>query len=194
MQIILGIDPGSRITGFGVISVSGVGRSNKYEYLDSGCIKTLGLIDKQADSPDDYYNLNKSKADISVIAARLKIIYKSVSELIVKYKPTQLAIEQVFVNKNVQSALKLGQARGAAILAAAMHDVPVFEYAPRQIKKAIVGTGAADKAQVQHMVTQLLSLSKVPGADAADALAIAICHLNQNGFFKMGRRLPLAKT
>ena len=183
MQIILGIDPGSRITGFGVISVSGVGRSNKYEYLDSGCIKTLGLIDKQADSPDDYYNLNKSKADISVISARLKVIYKSVSELIVKYKPTQVAIEQVFVNKNVQSALKLGQARGAAILAAAMHDVPVFEYAPRQIKKAIVGTGAADKAQVQHMVTQLLSLSKVPGADAADALAIAICHLNQNGFF-----------
>jgi crossover junction endodeoxyribonuclease RuvC len=183
MQIILGIDPGSRITGFGVISVSDVGRTNKYEYLDSGCIKTLGLIDKEIDNPDDYYNLNKSKADISVISARLKIIYKSVSELIIKYKPTHVAIEQVFVNKNVQSALKLGQARGAAILAAAMHDVPVFEYAPRQIKKAIVGTGAAEKSQVQHMVTQLLSLSKKPGLDAADALAIAICHLNQHSFY-----------
>ena len=186
MQIILGIDPGSRITGFGVISVSGTSGSKSYEYLDSGCIKTLGLIDQEIDKPDnydDYYNLNKSKADISVISARLKIIYKSVSELIVKYKPMQVAIEQVFVNKNVQSALKLGQARGAAILAASMYDVPVFEYAPRQIKKAIVGTGAAEKSQVQHMVTQLLSLSKVPGADAADALAIAICHLNHNGLF-----------
>jgi crossover junction endodeoxyribonuclease RuvC len=155
MKLVIGIDPGSRITGFGIVGIS----QNRYKYIDSGCIKTGVSSDIPA-------------------ASRLKIIYSSVSELINKYKPYQMAIEQVFVNKNVQSALKLGQARGVAMLAASMDGIPVFEYAPRKIKQAIVGTGAADKKQMQHMVTSILQLSSQPQEDAADALAIAICHLN----------------
>ena len=157
MTLVIGIDPGSRITGFGIVSYS----DNKFNYIDSGCIRTCA----------------SKKPDPSV-SDRLKIIYSSIDELIDKYKPNQMAIEQVFVNKNVQSALKLGQARGAAMVSGAMNNLEVFEYAPRQIKQAVVGTGAADKSQVQHMVTQILQLSKTPQADAADALAIAICHLN----------------
>lgn len=152
MSIILGIDPGSRITGYGVIKIE----RNKTIYLGSGCIKV-------------------AHDELSV---RLKRIFESVSEIITQFAPTSFAIEQVFMAKNPDSALKLGQARGAAIVAATQFDLPVAEYSARQIKQSVVGTGGADKAQVQHMVKQLLSLPKTPQADAADALAVALCHIH----------------
>ncbi|MBV4365123.1 crossover junction endodeoxyribonuclease RuvC [Erwinia sp. BNK-24-b] len=156
MAIILGIDPGSRITGYGIIRQ--VGR--QLTYLGSGCIRT-----NSTDLP-----------------SRLKLIYAGVSEIITQFQPEYFAIEQVFMAKNADSALKLGQARGAAIVAAVNHDLPVFEYAARQVKQTVVGIGSAEKSQVQHMVRTLLKLSANPQADAADALAIAIthCHLSQN--------------
>ncbi|WP_392562602.1 crossover junction endodeoxyribonuclease RuvC [Orbus sturtevantii] len=150
MSIILGIDPGSRLTGYGVIRQ--VGR--QLTYLGSGCIRT---------SADD-------------MPTRLKRIYAGVSEIILQFQPNMFAIEQVFMAKNADSALKLGQARGVAIVAAVNCDLPVFEYAARLVKQSVVGTGAADKKQVQHMVKMLLKLPASPQADAADALAIAITH------------------
>lgn len=150
MSIILGIDPGSRFTGYGVIAQQG----HKFSYLGSGCIK-LG------DNP---------------FPVRLKMIYQGVSQLIEQYSPDSFAIEQVFMAHNPDSALKLGQARGAAIVAATMADLPVSEYSARQVKQAVVGKGAAQKSQVQHMVTHILKLPATPQADAADALAIAMCH------------------
>lgn len=150
MAIILGIDPGSRITGYGVIQQQGA----KTQYLGSGCIR-LG------DAP---------------LPSRLKQVFDGVSQIIEQFKPDMFAIEQVFLAHNPDSALKLGQARGAAIVAATHFDLPVAEYSARQIKQAVVGKGAADKSQVQHMVTYLLSLPSKPQADAADALAVALCH------------------
>lgn len=150
MSIILGIDPGSRLTGYGVIRQ--VGR--QISYLGSGCIKT---------AVDD-------------LPTRLKRIYAGVSEIILQFQPDYFAIEQVFMAKNADSALKLGQARGSAIVAAVNNELPVFEYAARLVKQSVVGTGAADKKQVQHMVKMLLKLTASPQADAADALAIAITH------------------
>ncbi|MFC4698891.1 crossover junction endodeoxyribonuclease RuvC [Glaciecola siphonariae] len=152
MKIILGIDPGSRITGYGIIRVSG----NKTEYVGSGCIRVQ----------DEN------------LASRLHNVYTGVKEIIRQFQPTEFAIEQVFMAKNADSALKLGQARGAAIVAATGNALPVFEYSARQIKQSVVGTGGADKTQVQHMVTHLLKLGKTPQADAADALAVALCHLH----------------
>ena len=149
-MIILGIDPGSRITGFGVIKRTG----QKIEYIVSGCIRT-------GDGP---------------LAERLDKIFISVTEIIETYKPEQFAIEQVFMGKNVDSALKLGQARGVAIVAAAHLGLPVAEYSARTIKQAVVGKGSATKEQVQHMVQYLLKLPGKPQEDAADGLAIAICH------------------
>lgn len=164
MPIILGIDPGSRLTGYGVIRQTG----RQLTYLGSGCIRT---------AVDD-------------LPTRLKRIYAGVSEIIMQFQPEMFAIEQVFMSKNADSALKLGQARGAAIVAAVNCDLPIFEYAARLVKQTVVGTGAADKAQVQHMVKMLLKLPASPQADAADALAIAITHahsyqtLIQNSFKK----------
>ena len=152
MKIILGIDPGSRITGYGLIRVV----ANKAEYLASGCIKV---------------------ADEN-LATRLHNVFTGVTEIIRQFKPNEFAIEQVFMAKNPDSALKLGQARGAAIVAATNHTLPVFEYSARQIKQSVVGTGSADKTQVQHMVTHLLKLSSTPQADAADALGVALCHMH----------------
>ncbi len=153
-MIILGIDPGSRITGYGVIRQEG----RQLSYLGSGCIRM-------------------SESDL---AGKLKQIYAGVTELIIQFQPDEFAIEQVFMSKNADSALKLGQARGSAIVAAANTDLPVFEYSARSIKQAVVGTGAADKAQVQHMVKSILKLPAKPQADAADALGVAICHANTN--------------
>lgn len=156
MTIILGVDPGSRITGYGVIRQYG----RQLEYLGSGCIRT---------AVDD-------------LPSRLRLIYAGIKEVITQFHPDEFAIEQVFMARNADSALKLGQARGVAIVAAVNRGLPVFEYAARQVKQTVVGTGAAEKSQVQHMVKSLLKLSAHPQADAADALAIAIthCHLNQN--------------
>ncbi|MEC8443152.1 MAG: crossover junction endodeoxyribonuclease RuvC [Pseudomonadota bacterium] len=155
MPIILGIDPGSRVTGFGVINAPG---GQKVEYITSGCIR----------------------AGTGPLPERLQTIYQGVSQLIEEYCPQEFAIEQVFMGRNADSALKLGQARGVAILAAQLQSLPVHEYAPRTIKQAVAGTGAADKAQVQYMVQRLLKLPGLPQSDAADALAIALCHAHTN--------------
>ncbi|MBA6413191.1 crossover junction endodeoxyribonuclease RuvC [Parahaliea sp. F7430] len=150
MAVILGIDPGSVKTGFGIIHYH-AGRS---EYITSGVIRL-----PRAELPE-----------------RLGIIHASITELIALHSPQQLSIEQVFMAKNAGSALKLGQARGAAIVACVAQSLAVSEYSARQIKQSVVGTGAADKAQVQHMVKVLLKLPAQPQEDAADALAAALCH------------------
>jgi crossover junction endodeoxyribonuclease RuvC len=154
MDIILGIDPGSRFTGYGIISVDG----NIISHLDHGTIKT-------------------SNKDFS---ARLFHIYNELNHIITKHQPNQAAIETVFFAKNAQSALKLGQARGAAITAIASKALPLHEYSPKQIKQSITGTGAADKQQVQQMVKMLLKLNDIPQSDAADALACAVCHCHHH--------------
>ncbi|ABO23943.1 crossover junction endodeoxyribonuclease RuvC [Shewanella loihica] len=152
MPIILGVDPGSRITGYGVIQCQG----RQQIYLGSGCIRTQS---------DD-------------LPSRLKVIFDGISEIIRQYQPDEFAIERVFLAKNADSALKLGQARGAAIVAATNAQLPVAEYSATQIKNAVVGTGRAQKSQVQHMVQQILKLPAAPQADAADALGVALCHFH----------------
>ncbi|WP_050469734.1 crossover junction endodeoxyribonuclease RuvC [Herbaspirillum chlorophenolicum] len=147
---ILGIDPGLRTTGFGVIHKQG----NKLSYIASGTIKT----------PDGD------------LPQRLKVILSSVSEVVRTYAPDCAAIEKVFVNVNPQSTLLLGQARGAAICALVGADLAVAEYTALQVKQAVAGHGRAQKAQVQEMVARLLQLPGLPGTDAADALGVAICH------------------
>ena len=156
MAIILGIDPGSRLTGYGVIEQQG----RKFTYLGSGCIKAISAGED--------------------LGARLQTIFAGVSELIIQFKPDMFAIEQVFMATNPDSALKLGQARGAAIVAATNSGMTIAEYSARQIKQSVVGTGAADKTQVQHMVKSILKLPGTPQADAADALAVALCHAHSH--------------
>ena len=150
MTIILAIDPGSRVTGYGIIKKNG----QKLSYIGSGCIRLSG----------------------KELAPRLKQIFDGVTQIIEQYHPDEFAIEQVFMGKNADSALKLGQARGVAIVAACNAQLPISEYAARLVKQAVVGTGAATKDQVGHMVTQILKLPARPQEDAADALGIAICH------------------
>ncbi len=150
---ILGIDPGSRLTGFGVLDFD----SDRATYVASGTVQ----------STDGEF------------ADRLKWIFESVSEIVSQYQPDVVAIESVFVHRNAGSALKLGHARSAAICATFKSDVEVFEYAPREIKQAVVGNGSATKDQVQHMVVSLLGLDGEPSTDAADALATALCHGHQ---------------
>lgn len=147
---ILGLDPGSLRTGFGVIDCTVHGE----RHVASGCIRTGG----------------------GELSLRLREIYLGVAEVVEQYQPQEVAIERVFVHRNPDSALKLGQARGAALTAVSLSNAVVHEYAPRAIKLAIVGTGAADKAQVAHMIRALLGISGQLGADAADALAVGLCH------------------
>jgi crossover junction endodeoxyribonuclease RuvC len=147
---ILGIDPGLRVTGFGVVDKNG----SRLTYITSGRIRT----------PDGN------------LALRLKSILDGLAEVIVEQRPVQVALEKVFVNVNPNSTLLLGQARGTAICAAVMHGLPVAEYTALQVKQAVVGNGHAQKRQVQDMVRRLLSLAGEPSTDAADALACAICH------------------
>ena len=147
---ILGIDPGLRVTGFGIIEKNG----SKLAYVASGCIKS-----GDADLPD-----------------RLKTILAGLREIIGEHRPAQVAVEKVFVNVNPASTLALGQARGTAICAAVDAGLPVSEYTALQVKQAVVGNGHAKKEQVQEMVKRLLGLAGTPSADAADALACAICH------------------
>lgn len=150
MTILIGIDPGSRITGYGVIRVDG----SRFNYLASGCIRVEGEI----------------------LSERLKQIFAELQTILQTYQPHESAIEQVFMHQNPGSALKLGQARGVAIASLAMTNISVAEYSARQIKQAVVGQGAAKKQQVQHMVRVLLNLTGTPQVDAADALAVALCH------------------
>jgi len=153
---VLGIDPGSRTTGYGVIA----SQRQTSTYLTSGCIRT-----ESKDFP-----------------ARLGEIFSQLSDVIAATQPDQVAIEQVFVAKNAGAALKLGQARGAAITAAVTRKLPVFEYSARSVKQALVGTGAADKTQVQHMVKLMLSQQHQMGLDESDALAVALCHAHHQHF------------
>ncbi len=149
-MIILGIDPGSRITGFGLID----NQADRIKYIYSGAVKVAG----------------KS------LPQRLGHIYTAIEEIIRQYHPEQMSIENVFMSRNADSALKLGQARGAAICAGYQSGLEIAEYAPREIKKSVVGSGAASKEQVQHMVKRLLGIRQALQADEADGLAIAICH------------------
>jgi len=153
MAIILGVDPGSRATGYGLIETSG----SDQRYVASGCIRTK---------------------DRTVLAERLEEIFYGVKEIIDEFQPDEFAIEKIFMARSAESALKLGHARGVAIVVAVTNKLPVFEYEARKVKQAVVGTGAAKKEQVQHMVKTLLGLPGKPQSDAADALAIAICHIN----------------
>ncbi len=157
---ILGIDPGSRCTGYAVIDSDGF----RHRYLDSGYIKVKGETFPQ----------------------RLSDIFTRISLVIEQWQPTSAGIEQVFVNKNIDSALKLGQARGAAICAAAQAQLDIGEYTPRAIKKAVAATGGADKQQIQQMTKILLKLDFLPQCDEADALAIAICHANHMPLKQIG--------
>lgn len=150
---ILGIDPGSRLTGFGILDFA----ADRATYVASGSVQSA-----RGDFP-----------------SRLKLIYRSIAEIVNEFRPDAVAIESIFVHKNAGSALKLGHARSAALCATFEFDIDVFEYAPREIKLAVVGTGAATKEQVQHMVISLLQLDGTPSPDAADALAAALCHGHQ---------------
>jgi len=165
MTIILGIDPGSRITGYGLIKES----NQKLQYIDSGCIRT-------------------SDGELS---HRLLQIFNGICQLMENFTPDEVAIEQIFMHQNPNSALKLGHARGVAMVACASHRVNVSEYSARAVKQSVVGYGAAQKDQVKHMVVSILMLSSAPQSDAADALAIAICHSHtRNGLLakQLGRR------
>lgn len=154
-RIILGIDPGSLITGFGIIEMN----NGKFSLVKCDAI------------------VNKSETDLPV---RLGVIFQTLDSVIKKYKPDEIAIETAFYGKNAQSALKLGQARGVAMLSAVINKIALFEYSPREVKKAVVGNGAASKEQVQYMVRSILKLhtDKVGTKhyDTTDALAVAICH------------------
>lgn len=150
---ILGIDPGSGCTGYGVIKND----NNRHIHVANGSIRP----------PSQTSTSN-----------RLHYIYENILALIKQYSPRHLVIEKVFVGKNALSALKLGQARSCALIAAAATCIPVFEYSPREIKQAVTGYGTAVKSQIQHMITCLLQIDKKPAQDAADALAIALCHAN----------------
>jgi crossover junction endodeoxyribonuclease RuvC len=152
---ILGIDPGTRVVGYGVVDLVG----NRMRPVAHGVIR--------ADMAHDY-------------GARLRSIHDGLARVIVEHRPDQVAIEEAFYGKNAASALRMGEGRGVAILAAALHDRPLFQYTPAEVKKAVVGNGRAHKEQIQEMVRLLLGLPEIPEPeDAADALAVAICHCNR---------------
>lgn len=150
---VLGIDPGSRITGYGIV-----------EKQRSGLVELL------------HGEIRPAKHDF--FSASMVAIHEQLSAVIDKIKPDAIAIEDIFYGKNIKSLIKQGHVRGVAILAGALHHIPVFEYSPLEIKQAVVGYGRAEKSQVQMMVTKILHLHTMPPADAADALAVAICHIN----------------
>lgn len=164
-MLVLGIDPGSAITGYGLVKEVG----NSLRAVDYGCIRT---------------------ASSQPLEVRLKKIYREVCQLIEKYKPDHFVVEELFFNKNVRTALTVGQARGVILLAGAQSELPVHEYTPLQVKQAVVGYGRAEKAQVQFMVKTILSLPDIPKPDdVADALAIAICHTH---YYKSARILGIS--
>jgi crossover junction endodeoxyribonuclease RuvC len=167
-MIVLGIDPGSHITGYGIVENAG----NRLIHIDNGAIFT--------DSAEDF-------------PGRLKKIFDGILEIISSYHPDQVAIENIFFATNPQSALKLGQARGAAIVAAVHSGLPVSEYSALQVKQAVVGQGKAAKEQVQKMVRALLSLPEIAQPDASDALAVAICHINSYGLKQLSTGRVCAK-
>lgn len=160
MAVILGIDPGLEHTGYGVIEVTG----NQYKFIAAGRITT-----KPAES----------------IPQRLAVLAAGLHEVLTRHKPHTAAVEEVFVNVNAKSSLKLGQARGVCLLVPQQHNVPVSEYAARLVKKSLVGKGGAEKSQVAHMVKVLLPASTAASADAADALAVALTHAHHLTYQKL---------
>ena len=150
-MIILGVDPGTRVSGYGVIRTEG----NRFSHVENGCI---------APSPT------------AAMSIRLTAIFNRLEEIIVSFAPDRVVVEKVFFAKNAASALKLGQCRGVVLAVAGRHDVPVYEYSPTQIKQAVTGYGRADKQQVQQMVRMILGLPEIAQEDASDALAVALCH------------------
>lgn len=164
MSRILGIDPGSRVTGFGVVEAGG----DTARYVASGCVRVTG----------------------ETLPERLRCIFEGITEVLETHSPDEVAVEQVFMNRNASAALKLGQARGVAMVAGVLQSLPVSEYTPAQIKLTIAGHGGADKGQIQQMVRRLLSLPDSPPEDAADALAVALCH----GYSRrITERLPMVR-
>ena len=159
---ILGIDPGSRITGYGVIATNG----HDIGFVACGTIRT---------------------GDETDFSRRLLTIFQDLGEVIRTHQPTVAAVEDIFISRNARSALKLGHARGAAVVAALHHDLQVFDYPARQVKQTVAGYGQAEKSQVQQMVRTLLHLSSLPSTDAADALAVAICHAHQSAYRRWGQ-------
>lgn len=162
-MIILGIDPGSRVTGYGIIQE----KHQHLIYLDSGCIRT----------------------SVSNLGQKLLEIFNGITQLMQMHTPHEIAVEQVFMHQNPNSALKLGHARGAAMVAVAQYQSKIYEYSARTIKQAVVGSGSADKNQVKHMVITLLKLNRDPQNDAADALAVAICHSHSRKINLLNARL-----
>lgn len=159
-MLVLGIDPGLAILGYGLVEKS----CNTLRPLDYGTITTPASMD---------------------MSQRLVRIYDGIHELVDMFSPDAIAIEELFFNKNVKTAIAVGQARGVAIVAGAKYNIPIYEYTPLQIKQAVVGYGRAEKEQVQYMTRLLLGLKEIPRPDdAADALAISICHLNHIDMFK----------
>ncbi|WP_319588018.1 crossover junction endodeoxyribonuclease RuvC [uncultured Desulfobulbus sp.] len=154
---ILGIDPGSRITGYGVIATCG----HEIGFVTCGTIRTAGETD---------------------FSRRLLIIFQDLCEVISVHTPEVAAVEDIFINRNPRSALKLGHARGAAVVAALHNNLAVYDYTARKVKQSVAGYGQAEKGQVQHMVRSLLGLDSIPSEDAADALAVAICHAHHAAF------------
>ncbi|MGE5631096.1 MAG: crossover junction endodeoxyribonuclease RuvC [Caulobacteraceae bacterium] len=160
-MIILGVDPGIAILGYGLVGYE----ANKFTVIDYGAITT------EAGTP---------------MSRRLTLIYDDLINLIVKYKPDVFAVEELFFNKNIKTALTVGHARGVAVLAASKSGVPVYEYTPLQVKQAVVGYGRAEKKQIQQMVKILLNLREIPKPDdVADALAVALCHGNSSNFSEL---------
>ena len=149
-KIIIGIDPGSRIMGYGVLEYS----NRQVNYLDSGCIQST--------------------------KGSLAVLFQDLQSIIHTYQPEEAAIEEVFFHRNPKSTLVLGQARGVALLALEIAKLPIKSYAARQVKQVVTGYGGANKVQIQHMVQQLLKLSKIPATDAADALGVALCHIHHS--------------
>ncbi len=163
-QVIIGIDPGTQVTGYGIIELV----DDSYRALDYGCIRPPSSLK---------------------LSDRYLIIFNSIEELLERYSPAALAVETQYVSKNVQSAIKLGMARGVAVVAAKRKGLTIFEYAPSQAKVAVVGNGSASKEQVQGMVKLLLNLAAIPNPpDAADALALAICHAHSMRFREINDR------
>lgn len=162
MTRILGIDPGSRITGYGIIDSDG----NHSVHISHGNIRI--------ENPE--------------LSGKLRTVFENLTNLIIEFKPQEVAVEKVFMHRNADSVLKLGQARGAAITACTLQDLNVFEYTPNEVKQATVGKGHAAKQQVQHMVKVLLCLDRLPETDAADALAVALCHAHsREGIRRMNK-------
>ncbi len=155
-MLIMGVDPGTAITGFGLVRYYG----NRFELVDCGCIRT---------------------ASETPLSERLHFIYRELVDIIRRHNPEEFAVEELFFNKNAKTALAVGHARGVAMLAAASSGIPVFEYTPLQVKQSVAGFGRAEKTQVQFMVKTILALPAAPAPDdVADALAVAICHANLN--------------